>query len=568
MREKIVLAILATFFAVSAFAQVTVKGKVINKLTGEGIEGAVIRVDGKLGGCTTNTEGIFEIANVAEGKHSIRITHISFLPLKSEFTTDAQPELVFELEENYMNLGQVVVTGTGTHHRMSKSPIPVNVITAKDIRNSSATSLEDVLTKLNPSFSFSTNGMGTTMTLNGVNQDYVLILVNGKKMAGDDTYSRINIDNIKRIEVLNGAASALYGSDAIGGVINVITDDPKNTVDISSNTRVSSYERISESVNATISNGKFSSYTNYRYAQSGNWQLNPYDQDSLLTGKMNSTGYRSHNADQRFVYDFNRNLSVYVRGSYYNHSTKRPGDTKSQDKKDPEKFKPAYTYDLKHENYLYGAGMKYIVNPKIYLEADFYSDNSKAEKEYFGNESKHEAGERTLDKKKHFYDGTVRGIFKLGGRNKLSAGAEYIYESLDSEKTSSANPISESMYTVSLFAQDEWNIGKGFSAVGGVRYIYHRNFKSYATPNISVMYNYKGFNVRLAYAGGFRTPDLAQIHTTSESKGGSKLTLPNLDLKPEKSNYYTLNVEYNHARFSVRATGYYNDMHDTILAAF
>ena len=89
---------------------------------------------------------------------------------------------------------------------------------------------------------------------------YILILENGRRLAGEDRYTRINVANIKRIEILNGAASALYGSDAIGGVINIITDDARNTVNVSSYTHYSGEGRLTESVNADVNAGKFSSY--------------------------------------------------------------------------------------------------------------------------------------------------------------------------------------------------------------------------------------------------------------------------------------------------------------------
>lgn len=110
---------------------------------------------------------------------------------------------------------------------MTDSPVPVSVITAKDISSTNISTLEEALVKLTPNISSYTNGMGTTMSLNGINEDYILILENGKRLAGEDRYTRINVANVKRIEILNGAASALYGSDAIGGVINIITDDAR-----------------------------------------------------------------------------------------------------------------------------------------------------------------------------------------------------------------------------------------------------------------------------------------------------------------------------------------------------
>ena len=118
----------------------------------------------------------------------------------------------YQATRQFTNIGQVVVTGTGTHHRMTDSPVPVSVITAKDLSNASVTSLDEALQKLTPSFSSMTNGMGTTLSLNGLPDDYFIFLENGKRLYGDDTYARINVAKIKRIEILNGASSALYGT--------------------------------------------------------------------------------------------------------------------------------------------------------------------------------------------------------------------------------------------------------------------------------------------------------------------------------------------------------------------
>ncbi len=121
-------------------------------------------------------------------------------------------------------LDQIVVTGTGTHSKAQNAVVPVQVITADDLQRLHVTNLEDALRQLTPGITSMTNGMGTTMMMNGLNEDYILILENGKRLTGDDRYTRINMANVKRIEVLSGAGSALYGSEAIGGVINIITN--------------------------------------------------------------------------------------------------------------------------------------------------------------------------------------------------------------------------------------------------------------------------------------------------------------------------------------------------------
>lgn len=75
-----------------------------------------------------------------------------------------------------MNIDQVVVTGTGSHRRMSNSPIPVKVLTGKDLKEASVTNFQDAMTKLNPSIVFMENGQGATMNMNGLTEKYVVIL--------------------------------------------------------------------------------------------------------------------------------------------------------------------------------------------------------------------------------------------------------------------------------------------------------------------------------------------------------------------------------------------------------
>ena len=400
------------------------------------------------------------------------------------------------------NLKQVVVTGTGTHHRMTDSPVPVSVITAKEISNANVSTLEDALVKLSPNISSFTNGMGTTMSLNGISEDYVLILENGKRLAGEDRYTRINVANIKRIEVLNGAASALYGSDAIGGVINIITDDAKNTLNVSSYTHYASEGRWTEALNADVSVGKLSSYTSYQRLQAGSWQHNHIDENGNKTDKPTSVGFYSNTVNQRFVFNATDKLSIYVRGTYYDNKTRRPQDgTYFVKSKDKYVEKDAYTYNLKHETYTYGAGMKYMISHTAYIDAEFYSDNFTSDYVYFKKTGDYLPGDEVTRKKVNYYNGNVKGIFRVGSRNRVSVGMEYVNEHLSSE---SDNISFKNMYTMALYAQDEIKLMKNLQAVLGLRYIYNENFKNHATPNVALMYKLGGLNLRAAYAAGFR----------------------------------------------------------------
>ena len=568
MKKKVLLTALLCCMVVSMFAQISLSGKVVNAETNDPVVGANIRIDHSLAGCTTNGKGEFTINNLPEGEHLLSVTHVSFLPQKYTANT-GEKDILIKMTESYINLGQVVITGTGTHRRMSNSPVPIQVITAKDLGNANVTSLEDALVKLTPNVTTMTNGMGTTLSLNGMNEDYMLLLENGKRLTGDDRYTRINIGNVKRIEILSGAASALYGSDAIGGVINIITDDAKNTVNVSNYTHYTSKGRFSENINADINSGKFSSYTSYQRREADNWQVNDTDENGYKTGRPMSTGFMSDNISQRFAYNATDRLSFYVRGNYYNYNTRRPetatyfkkGKKKDEDGKPIYEETQAYTYNMLHDTYTYGAGAKYMINKSAYIDADFFADNYTSKYDYFLKSGDFERGDKETRKKTRYYNAIVKGIFKPNSWNKVSTGIEYINENFSSE---SDNISFKNMYTFALFAQDEITILRDLQAVVGVRYLYNENFKNYATPNVALMYKIDHFNFRASYATGYRAPTLSQLYATDEAKTASRYTIGNPNLKPEKSNFFSLNGEYTCSRFSIAATGFYNDIKDMI----
>lgn len=98
-------------------------GKVVSVESGNPVDGANIRVDHSLAGCSTNAKGEFVLRNLPEGTHELRVTHVSYAP-RSVTVKSGESQVVVQLENSYINIGQVVVTGTGTHRRMKDSPVP------------------------------------------------------------------------------------------------------------------------------------------------------------------------------------------------------------------------------------------------------------------------------------------------------------------------------------------------------------------------------------------------------------------------------------------------------------
>ncbi len=497
-------------------------------------------------------------------------------------------------------LNPVVVTGTGTYHRADNSPVAVRVISAKELKDAQVTTLEEALTCLTTNVTTHTNGMGTFVNFNGISDDYIIILENGKRISGDDRWARLSLANVKRIEIYSGAASALYGSDAIAGVINVITDEGRDAVSASSGTQFRSKGRLDQDINVDATIGRFSTHTTYTHHQADNWQVNHYqafDEDGTevlkLTGRPMSTGFHSNNISEKLDFRLNDQWSFYIRGSYYDNQTDRPqsatyftqkkntsspshapsspfssssapfwlGAARTRADSSPFTYTPkaAYTYDLHHTSYLYGGGARWTPDSRIHLYLDIYSDNFSSKYDYWQTAEK-ESYEETR-KRTHYVNETLRGIFRLASWNKLSAGAEFVQESLSSQ---SDNIDFETTNTYNLFAQDEVQIVRGLEGVVGLRYTQNDNFGAALTPNAGLFFHAGGFRLRANYAGGYRTPTLSQLYATDQAKTASRYTLYNTELKPEKNHFVNVNAEYSNEWMSVSVTGFLNKIRDMI----
>ena len=164
--------------ALNLQALITISGKVTDKATGQPIPGVTIRVDHSLKGATSNARGEFILKNLPDGEQTLRFSAIGY---RSEHATFAQTtsNVHISMAEENRQLAQVVVTSTGTHRRMAETPIPVQVITARDLSSAHISTLEEALSKLSSSFSFSGNAMGTEVSLNGLKSGYILFLLMG-----------------------------------------------------------------------------------------------------------------------------------------------------------------------------------------------------------------------------------------------------------------------------------------------------------------------------------------------------------------------------------------------------
>ena len=127
-----------------------------------------------------------------------------------------------------VELDQIVVTASHTPKALKDAPVVTRLITLRDIKIVDATNIQDMLTQEIPGLEFGfAMSQETSLNMSGFGGNSVLFLVDGERMAGETMdnvdYSRMNLDNVGRIEIVKGASSALYGSNAVGGVVNIIS---------------------------------------------------------------------------------------------------------------------------------------------------------------------------------------------------------------------------------------------------------------------------------------------------------------------------------------------------------
>ena len=464
------------------------------------------------------------------------------------------------------HLNPVVVTGSGHHQRLKSTATPVHVLSAQEIREQGITTFDGALTRMMPQVSMAPNSMGTFLRLNGLGNKYILILINGQKLSGDISnnvdLSRISMSRVKRIEILDGAASSLYGSDAIAGVINIITDQPtQQLVGVTSDTRVSGHGQITESVGLDIFKNGFGSYTSFTHDRADSYQNNHQeyvkgsDTETQPTIAPLFTGYRSNIVGQRFTYTPHQHLALNAGFDYSYKITDRP-DTRDD-------ITGGTDYEMRYKGFRWNVGGIYKFTAKNSLQANFTVDRFRYGKEYDVETKTNAIGDYVQSKKQRMMDGELKAILGLTRNSTTIFGANWRKDYL----TATSGNIDESVYALAAYAQHEQKLFKDLTATIGLRLTHHETFNNHLTPKVALMYAPGNFRFRATYSSGFRAPGLDELyyHYFSVNRGKAQISFGNQNLKPEKSNYISLNAEYRDEVIAVSVTGYLNRINDMVV---
>ena len=468
--------------------------------------------------------------------------------------------------ERLYNLNPIVVTGSGHHQRLKSTATPVRMLSGQEIQEQGISTFDGALTRLLPQVSMAPSSMGSFLRLNGLGNKYILILINGQKLSGDISsnidLNRVNMARVKRIEVLDGAASSLYGSDAIAGVINIITDQPTDDiVSVSSDTRVSGKGQLTESVNLDVYTHGFGSYTSYSHDRADSYQTNNLvykkGSDTETEQKLAPlfTGYRSHLLSQRFTYSPDKKLAMNAGIDFSWKTTDRPDSR--------EDITGGTDYEMRYRGLRWNVGGIYKFTRRNSLQADFTADNFRYGKEYDVETKTNKVGDYVQSKKQRTLEGQLKGILGLTEHSTTILGADWRRDQLEA----SSGNIDQHTYILAAYAQHEMRLMESLTATVGARYDYHEQFNGRFTPKATLMYSPGAFNFRATYSSGFRAPGLDELyyHYFSINRGKPQIIFGNKDLDPEKSHYWALNAEYRTNTLAVSLTGYVNNIRDMVV---
>lgn len=521
-----------------------VKGVVVDE-NNQPIPGATIRVAGTTLGAGTNSAGEFVIRLDDIKTYTIQVSFIGYEPQTLEVPSSLNPVVSkVKMKPSVNELNEVTVTGSFIERPLKDAPVITRVISQKDIQALNPMNIETLLQYELPGLQIGYNSMSQLPQINyqGMSGEYLLFLVDGERVSGEGSdhnvdFTRFNVDDIERIEIIKGAQSTIYGSNALGGVINIITKTANRpfTADINARYAGSNGQKYTASIG--LKKNRLTSYSSLTFRKLDTYTVGDAEGKTTTTesgdgsvteeqGSPASTtvyGYNIWNFTQKIGYTCNEKLSTDFKGTYYrNQRDIRVG-----------KLYQEYFVD-----YTLSAKVKYIPAKDQLVTLGYIYDHYIKDNHFFRIDSTSTIYRNIKQTPRLDYTGKF-------GKHTVSAGFEGDIEYLKHYMMKDSSHVSNQAYA--FYAQEDWNVTDNVNVVAGVRADYHEKYKWHVTPKISAMWKCcELVTFRAGYAQGFRSPSLKELYMAYDMGGlGWFMIYGNQDLKPETSNQYSLSAEFN-----------------------
>ncbi|GKG73332.1 TonB-dependent receptor [Parabacteroides goldsteinii] len=525
-------------------------GHVLDKETGEHLPFITVMLKGTTIGTTTDNSGHYFLKNLPEGKFTLKFKYLGYKTVTREVTLvkGKTQEINVELEEDRIALDGVVVSANRSETSRRLAPTLVNVIDSKLFKTTNAVNLAQGL-NFQPGVRVETNCQNCgfqQVRINGLDGPYTQILIDSRPifsaLSGVYGLEQIPANMIDRVEVMRGGGSALFGSSAIAGTINIITKEPlRNSGELTHT--ISSIGGSSAFDNNTTLNASLvtdnSKAGMYIFGQ--NRHRSGYDHDGdgyteLPKLKNQTVGFRSYlktSTYSKLTFEYHH-MNEYRRGGNLLDRPPHEADIAEQ---------------LEHS--IDGGGLKFDLFSSDYKHrlSVFTSAQNTDRDSYYGTTQDPNAYGKTTDLT--FMAGTQYAYSFdkfLFMPSDLTAGLEYNYDHLKDEMIGYNRYTNQKVHIESLFLQNEWK-NKMWSFLIGARMDKHNMIDNVIfSPRANVRFNpTEDINIRASYSSGFRAPQAFDEDMHISAVGGEIAMIQRAkDLKEEKSQSLSTSVDFYH----------------------
>lgn len=562
-----ILLLLLTVAVATVFAEGTTGGDdrylyavkgIVTDENGQPLPGAAVKVTGTTFGAGTNTDGAFILRFEDRKERTLKVSFVGYDPqeVKAVPGSDNAAPIEVRLTPASNPLNEVVITGSLTEKPLKEVPVLTRVISQKEIQALNPMSIETLLQYELPGLQIGFNSMSQLpeITYQGMGGEYILFLIDGERVSGEGAdhnvdFTRFNVDDIERIEIIKGSQSTIYGSNALGGVINIITKNADRPFTGNINARYAGSNGQKYTLSSGIRKDRLSSYTSLTWRTKDSYTIEDTegkttvvtspDGETVNTGDPQYTtvyGYNIWDLTQKLGYTCNERLSTELKGSFYHN------------KRD---IRTGKNYQDFFIDYTLSGKVKYLPAENQQITLSYLFDSYKKNKDYFKSGKTDTDYHNKTQTPRVDYTGTF-------GAHTVSAGFEGNLEYLKHYFMKDTSSVS--MQTYALYLQEDWKVTERLNVVAGVRADYHRKYHLHVTPKLSLMYTpWDCLTLRAGYSQGFRSPSLKELYQEYDMGGlGWMMLYGNPNLKPETSNQYALSAEFTKGGLNMSVSATHN----------
>lgn len=459
------------------------------------------------------------------------------------------PALAAEYQTGAVQLEEIVVTGTRTPHTLADVPVETHVITREDLDRIPSQNIIEAL-KTIPGINTSmldevigADNLRATMRGLQLNHGYGLVLIDGRRTHGEIgahgdygiSLNQIPLSMVERIEVVKGGASALYGADALAGVVNIITRRVPGQTSGTVGTTYGRYRMLKKSDSSRVNKPSRDHYRAHA---------------SVGGPALENSGYHllySHEADEGIGVDPAKTKRHAMQGKWQtkltDHLSYDLGVNLSQSHRELAQGSEA-RYDREYDSYRFSGGLSHRDQDRqINLRGYRYWQDFVTGFPGFGHGYRH--GEIGYDQAELTYTRYLKRHTITTGLEYLHQRLDYVSENFPDDADPSTLSIDENVRTTSFFIQDEIQLlDYRLTLVPGVRVEDHSTFGAEINPKLSAMYWLASATTLRASAGrSFKSPTIRQLYYSDMYLHGDRYRRSNPDLEPETAWSYSLNVE-------------------------